>query len=73
MIDLILIFTIVFGIWCGFIGRYQEKKEWNDGICSISGKKWIHFDTNSQGGRGYKDNEGNYCWISWGVDKNYNN
>lgn len=29
------------------IGRYCEKKEWNNGYCGITRKKWNHFDINS--------------------------
>lgn len=48
---------------------YQEKSDWNNGICKESGKKWVYFDTASDGSRGYTDNTGNHIWVSWGVDK----
>lgn len=52
----------------GFIARNEERIKWNNGICQISGKPWVLFDTDSQGGRMYKDNEGNFCDISYNVD-----
>lgn len=65
---------IAIGIICvGVIGclitRHFEKLMWNNGICKESGKPWIQFDVDSQGGRGYKDKDGsNYMWISYDVD-----
>lgn len=58
-------FFIITGVW----GWSHEKKTWNKGICAKTGKPWEYFDTDSQGGRGYKS--GDYsCWISFpGVDK----
>ena len=52
----------------GIYQRRNEKREWNGGICAISGKPWEKFDHDSQGGRGYKDNQGNYVWVSYKVD-----
>lgn len=49
--------------------RYNEKKNWNNGYCKECGNPWIHFDTDSQGGRMYKCNNGHYCDISYRVDK----
>lgn len=34
-----------------------EKREWNNGICRRNGLPWEQFDTDSQGGRGYKAGE----------------
>lgn len=63
-----IIFLIVILIGVS-IGRCYEKKQWNNGVCSFSNKPWKLFDYDSQGGRGYTDGEGNYCWISYKVDK----
>lgn len=52
----------------GIYQRRNEKREWNGGICAISGKPWEKFDYDSQGGRGYTDNQGNYLWVSYKVD-----
>jgi len=68
---------VVFLMLCGmFWARNCEKREWNDGICAKNGLPWVRFDTDSQGGRGYRSGKdyGNprtayYCWISYGVDK----
>ena len=49
--------------------RRDEKREWNNGICSESGKPWRLFYSDSQGGRGYTDDEGNSCWITYNIDK----
>jgi hypothetical protein len=45
-----------------------ERRAWNRGICRQTGEPWVYFDTDSQGGRGYKS--GKHCtWISWpGID-----
>jgi hypothetical protein len=49
----------------------QEKREWNDGKC-LCGERWQYFDTDSQGGRGYKCVKcKNDVWISYRVDKEY--
>lgn len=48
---------------------YLERREWNGGICRKSGLPWSRFDTDSQGGRGYTDGAGHYCWISYPVDR----
>jgi len=42
----------------------SEKSTWNNGICKENGLPWNHFDTDSQGGRGYKAGD-RMCWISW--------
>lgn len=58
---------IVLGImlvW-GVISWALDTYAWNGGVCRRSGEPWQHFDTDSQGGRGYKDTQGNTCWISW--------
>ena len=58
--------VIIFGVISAY--RY-EKRKWNNGIAP-DGTNWIHFDNDSQGGRGYKDLSGNCCWISYpGIDK----
>lgn len=49
--------------------RYSEKKDWNNGICPHCGKPWIHFDTDSQGGRMYRCENWHSCDISYNVDK----
>lgn len=59
----VIIFIV--GLW---YGRASEKQVWNNGIAP-SGEPWQHFDTDSQGGRGYTDGYGNYIWISYKADK----
>ena len=49
---------IILRIICMFITAY----EWNNGICKKSGKPWICFSVDSNGGIGYTDNAGNYMW-----------
>lgn len=52
----------------GYLAYRSDKRTWNGGVAP-SGKPWVRFDTDSQGGRGYTDGDGRYCWISWpGVD-----
>lgn len=68
----ILCITIGIGIFVAFYqtGRYFEKREWNGGTCPKCGKLWERFDTDSQGGRGYKCPCPQNIWISYpGVDK----
>lgn len=53
----------------GCIWAYcNEKKLWNNGICAEYGEPWVRFDTDSQGGRGYKCRDRS-VWISWPVDR----
>ena len=62
MIIFILMFILIFSIACAF---FHEKYMWNNGICRKSGQRWIYFDSCYCGDRGYKDNENNYCWVSY--------
>jgi len=58
------------GLVFGATGYISERQAWNGGICRISNCPWKHFGTDSWFGRGYKDGQGNYTWISWpGIDK----
>jgi len=59
------IFFICFIISLGIYGYISEKRDWNNGISKYDGTNWKHFDTNSQGGRGYTDKSNNYIWISY--------
>jgi len=55
---------LLLGLW----GSIFERREWNGGICRENGLPWKYFDTDSQGGRGYKAGD-RYCWISYpGID-----
>lgn len=65
---LLIIVPLLLGMWWALS---SERKEWNNGICAVSGKPWKCFDIDSQGGRGYTDGAGHYCWISYDIDKNY--
>lgn len=64
------ILLVLCGMLCvGLFGSVSERREWNGGICKRNGIPWQYFDTDSQGGRGYKAGD---CaiWISWpGIDK----
>lgn len=33
----------------------SDRRVWNGGICRESGRPWVLFDTDSEGGRGYVD------------------
>jgi hypothetical protein len=62
--DLLWIAALLFFAAIGLWGYLRERKEWNGGVCKENGQQWKYFDTDSQGGRGYK--AGDYCcWISW--------
>lgn len=60
MISLILIAFLALGL----IGSVMERLKWNDGVCKETGKPWILFDKDSQGGSGYKS-DNHVCWVSW--------
>jgi hypothetical protein len=49
--------------------RNRERVMWNNGVCEESGQPWVCFDLDSHGGRMYRDEDGNYCDISYAVDK----
>lgn len=50
--------------------RHYEKKDYNEGRCKTCGGKLRYFDTDSQGGRGYRcENCHRVVWVSWGADK----
>jgi len=64
MIDLLSALALALLLALGLLGSISERRRWNSGICKENGLPWVHFDTDSQGGRGYK--AGNCsCWISW--------
>lgn len=70
-ISVIILFIIGGLCICSYTG---EKRDFNDGVCKFCGSKLYHFDTDSQGGRGYVcDNcRKHWCWVSWKkIDKNY--
>jgi len=46
------------------IGYTMERRAWNNGICAEYGEPWVHFDNDSQGGRGYKCRD-KTVWISY--------
>ena len=60
-----VVFSLLILIW----GVKSESRNWNNGISPYDGSEWKFFDRDSQGGRGYVDQTGNYVWISWPVDK----
>ena len=59
---------VVFGFFVmPTIFYLYEVKKYNNGICPHCGGKIEHFDTDSQGGRGYCCTKCRkyYIWISW--------
>lgn len=71
---IIAIVFLIFMLIMGIVGMILERKDFNEGICPRCGGKLEHFDTDSQGGRGYHCPECGkyYTWVSWGwVDKKY--
>lgn len=44
---------------------FNERKHWNRGVCRKCAGRWLYFDTDSQGGRGYKCEGGHTVWISY--------
>lgn len=71
-----IMFLIVVGVFLSFgvAGIIFEKLSFNNGICRKCGKKLIHFDTDSQGARGYSCMDCHeVIWISYPlIDKNKN-
>ena len=60
--------VVVAFLCLGLAMRTLDALTWNNGICKENGLPWEYFDSDSQGGRGYKAG-GHTCWISWpGVD-----
>ena len=70
---IILILIALFIIAIPIFFFFFEKKDFNNGFCPKCGNKLYHFDTDSQGGRGYCCHKCPYfTWISWNcVDKKY--
>lgn len=66
IIGSVIAFLLFLGV---FLARRAEKKAWNKGFCKKTGYPWKHFDTDSQGGRLYKAGLGNYCDISYNVER----
>ena len=62
---MLLVGFIIGAVVVGMIGAFLlERREWNGGFCRENGKRWVRFDNDSQGGRGYKS--GAYTlWISY--------
>ena len=56
-------------IWSlAMLAALHDYYVWNNGICRKTNKPWVHFDNDSQGGRGYKSGD-HTCWISYpGID-----
>ena len=75
MIKIVIIVCIaaLIMLFTGYIASSIEAKDFNDGKCPNCNKKLKHFDTDSQGGRGYCCREcGYYTWVSYKtVDKKF--
>ena len=68
----LLMLVLLFVGFLMFIGWDQDKREFNNGVCTCGGTL-EYFDTNSQGGRGYHCSKcGRYVWVTYNVDKDYN-
>jgi len=68
MITVIVLIAMVLILPIPVIGWATEKERYNGGVCKKNGLTWVYFDTDSQGGRGYKAGD-QYCWVSWwGID-----
>ena len=67
-LSILLLFMIL-----ALYGSVSERLEFNNGICKESGEPWVYFDSTSQGCKGYKDDQGNFTWVSWpGIAKAQN-
>ena len=67
IMEVFALFTILFIMISGMLASRREKHTWNNGICRNNGLPWEYFDTDSQGGRGYRAGEA-YCWQTYGHD-----
>lgn len=70
---MLTIMCVILGIMSlmACFGYYLENKTWNKGVCVRCSNPWKHFDTDSQGGRGYSCKEGHTTWVSYPIDKGY--
>lgn len=62
IVFLIILSIVIIGIYWAY---RSEKKEWNGGYCNKCWNKWVHFDTDSQGGLGWTCKCGRYIWTSY--------
>lgn len=71
-ISIILSVITIIYIICKIASTF-EKRSFNNGICKECGNKLVHFDTDSQGGRGYTCRHCDYTiWVSYpSVDKRF--
>jgi tRNA(Ile2) C34 agmatinyltransferase TiaS len=59
---IVLLVLIFSPIYC----YLDDKKDYNNGICSNCGDKLYHFDVNSQGEDGYRCRKcDRTIWLSW--------
>ncbi len=62
----LLVLLVAGGLW----GYRSEKRAFNGGTCRVCFSPLRHFDTDSQGGRGYVCHNRHHIWVSWpGTDK----
>jgi hypothetical protein len=69
MAEIVLASCIGAFVGIGVIGFLYERYEWNGGTCRATNEPWEQFDTDSQGGRGYKSGEKHVVWVSWPIDQ----
>jgi len=69
MTAVICICTIVLLVGGIAFGWLWENRRWNNGTCRECGQPWGYFDTDSQGGRGYKCAGGHCEWMSYPMDR----
>jgi len=61
---LAVFFSVMFLIYLK--ERKREREAWNKGTCTKCYTAWRQFDTDSQGGRGYKCENDHYMWVGIG-------
>lgn len=74
-VGIMLLFTLLIaGVIMAICEIRSEKEIFNNGYCKKCGNKLIHYDNDSQSGRGYMcERCHKYIWISYPcVDKNFN-
>lgn len=63
-----LIGVIIVNIIDSLIRRYEDKKIWNNGMCSYHNEPWRYIYKNKRGERVYTCNHGHWCEIYYNVD-----
>lgn len=59
-----MLYCLLFFCILAYAGILLDKRDWNAGHCRKTGEPWMLVDRDSQGGRLYSTDSGEWCWIS---------